>query len=457
MSQHIEILCRGATAWNAWREENPSAVPDLGGVSLKLRGDLLKGANLRGAWLQNSVLRFAALATADLEAADMSGADLMHAQLDQANLRSVNLSHAHLDHAHLVGATLSNARLSAARLRFTTLSAADCRAVDMSEADLMHARLDQANLSSANFENARLDYADFAGAQLSKANLCGACLQHAKNLTPAQLEESTGSASTILPLHLQGTVSWSPAINPQLEGCDSGVPARVIPAAQTNSHIPRSIVLYDRQRWGQVAVLAAALVISALVWQRASKTSFFTMLDGQRKSEQSASMSSFPPPAVNKANSASERRGDSDSATTIDKTGPAEEELAQELDEATLPKEKEATIEPRAAPDRLAKQMELNAPDPNGADKTSDASGPPLILAETPPSAWPHAIVPNLAAEPGASSEANARSAQQKLALGAEPSPGLPARKRARELKIEPTGTPSSTAMPPLPDRNPLR
>jgi uncharacterized protein YjbI with pentapeptide repeats len=422
-------------------------------VSLKLRGDLLKGANLRGAWLQNSVLRFAALATADLEAADMSGADLMHAQLDQANLRSVNLSHAHLNHAHLAGATLSNARLSAARLRFTTLSAADCQAVDMSEADLMHARLDQANLSSANFENARLDYVDFAGAQLSKANLCGACLRHAKNLTPAQLEESTGSASTILPPHLQGTVPWSPAINPALERCDSRAPARVIPAAQTNSHTPRSIVLYDRQRWGQAAVLTAALVISALIWQRASKTSFFTMLDGQRKSEQSASMSSFPSPSVNKENSISERRGDSDLAATIE-TSSAEEELAKELDEATLPKEKEATNEPRAAPDRLAKEMELNAPDQNSPDKSNEASGSPLVLAETTPTAWPHAIVPNLAAEAGASSDlANARSSQKALALGVEPSPGLPARKP----KIETAGTRSSAAMPPLPNRNPLR
>jgi hypothetical protein len=280
----------------------------------------------------------------------------------------------------------------------------------MSEADLMHARLDQANLSSANFENARLDYVDFAGAQLSKANLCGACLRHAKNLTPAQLEESTGSASTILPPHLQGTVPWSPAINPTLERCDSRAPARVIPAAQTNSHTPRSIVLYDRQRWGQAAVLTAALVISALIWQRASKTSFFTMLDGQRKSEQSASMSSFPSPSVNKENSISERRGDSD--------------------------------------------MELNAPDQNSPDKSNEASGSPLVLAETTPTAWPHAIVPNLAAEAGASSDlANARSSQKALALGVEPSPGLPARKP----KIETAGTRSSAAMPPLPNRNPLR
>jgi uncharacterized protein YjbI with pentapeptide repeats len=167
-STHAEILGRGVTAWNAWRKENPSAIPDLSGASLAWHEDWLNGADLREAHLQNSVLRFAALATADLEAADMSGADLMHAQLEQANLRSTNLSNARLDHAHLAGAILSNARLDGARLRFTTLSTADLQAADMSDADLMYARLDQADLSAAIFKNARLDYADLAGAKLSK-------------------------------------------------------------------------------------------------------------------------------------------------------------------------------------------------------------------------------------------------------------------------------------------------
>ena len=38
----------------------------------------------------------------------------------------------------------------------------------------------------------------------------GANLQNAKNLTRSQLEQSLGDASTILPEHLQGSVSWSP-------------------------------------------------------------------------------------------------------------------------------------------------------------------------------------------------------------------------------------------------------
>ena len=71
--------------------------------------------------------------------------------------------------------------------------------------------LSEANLRAANLRNARLDYADFAGADLSEANLRGANLQNAKNLTPSQLEQSLGDASTVLPEHLQGAVAWSPA------------------------------------------------------------------------------------------------------------------------------------------------------------------------------------------------------------------------------------------------------
>ena len=301
---HAEILCRGATPWNTWREQNPSAVPDLKGISLALREDRLNGANLREARLQNSVLRFAALSTADLKAADMSGADLMHAQLDHANLSAVNLSNARLDHAHLGGATLTNANLRRARLRFTTLSTAHLQAADMSDADLMHAKLDQADLSAANFKNARLDYADFAGAKLSKVNLSGACLRHAKNLTRSQLEESTGSVSTILPPHLQGSVPWSPVLSPAVERYDPSGLQRVI-AGRVDAHFTsgsqQRLNLYDTQHWGAAGVVTiAALVIPVLIWQCA------TVLNDQWKSEQATNELSFPSEALTKNKNANE-------------------------------------------------------------------------------------------------------------------------------------------------------
>jgi hypothetical protein len=234
----------------------------------------------------------------------MSGADLMHAQLGHADLSVVNLSNARLDHAHLGGATLTNANLRRARLRFTTLSNADLQGADMSEADLMHAKLDRADLSAANFKNARLDYADFAGAKLAKVNLSGACLRHAKNLTRSQLEESTGSVSTILPPHLQGSVPWSPVISPTIDRYE----LRALPRAHSGENEARFtsgnrqlLDLYDPRRWGAAAVVTiAALVISALIWQCA------TMLKGQWRSEQSTIESRFPSEAPTKNKNANE-------------------------------------------------------------------------------------------------------------------------------------------------------
>ena len=215
----VEILRSGPRAWNAWRENNPSTVPDLTGIALTLSerqmGPVNGGPiNLKSARLQGAMLRFATLSGADLEAADMSDADFVHARLDRANLSAANLSNALLCHADFAGATLTKANFSGANLQHAILSAADLEAADMSNADLMHAQFDQANLSAANLTDARLDHADFAGANLAKANLCGASLQHARNLTESQLKESTGSGSTILPPHLRGSVPWSGARSP---------------------------------------------------------------------------------------------------------------------------------------------------------------------------------------------------------------------------------------------------
>lgn len=448
---HSEILCRGATAWNAWREENPSAVPDLKGVSLALREVLLNGANLREAWLQNSALRFAALSTADLEAADMSGADLMHAQLDQANLSAANLSKARLDHAHLAGVILTKANLCGARLRFVTLSTADLQAVDMSDADLMHARLDQANLSAANFKNARLDYADFAGANLSKTNLCGACLQHAKNLTQSQLEESTGSASTILPPHLHGAVSWSSTTSPPIEWHDLRALPGVI-ADVDDTHFN----LYNRQRfnnplrWG-APVLISAVVITISVWQSAYETTLLNMLVGQWAS--STIKTSFPPEALTKAESAPEHRPPNAAVNMAYQTSSAEQDLGTELDdETTISRDLGAPVEPQVSEDRSAKALETNEPDPNVLTTEST----PLVLVETPAAAWPHAIVP---AESLPSSDlAHAGSQRQNaLSFGAETRPNPPVRNPTRGQKIESAGIVSKAAMPRMPVRNPLR
>ena len=231
-----------------------------------------KPINLRGALLHNSLLRFATLTNADLEAADISGADLAHARLDKANLTTANLSHACLDYASFEGANLTRLNSRGASLRFSKLAAADLEASDMSGANLTHARLNRANLRAANLSNACLDYADFAGADLTKVNLCGSSLKNAKNLTASQLKGTTGSHSTILPPHLQGSVAWSVARtqtpdSAALNGHDLRPHTR--PAAGASVWQAHS---YGRSVWMVVVLVIAAVLLIAGVWQHISLT-----------------------------------------------------------------------------------------------------------------------------------------------------------------------------------------
>jgi hypothetical protein len=144
---HIEILRRGARAWNAWRDQNPS---------------------------QDPILDHAALSLAERQFAPINGGPI--------NLRSASMRGAHL--------------------RFASLSNADLEAADLSEADLTYARLDGANLTGANLSYAVLDYADFNGALLSSANLTGANLLNVQNLTQVQINNSLCDTGTIFPAHL---------------------------------------------------------------------------------------------------------------------------------------------------------------------------------------------------------------------------------------------------------------
>ncbi|MGB6703514.1 pentapeptide repeat-containing protein [Methyloceanibacter sp.] len=153
-SDHVDLLRRGPRAWNAWRRQHPSIVPNLTRIFLSV-GERQMGP--------------------------MNGGPI----------------------------NLSSARLRRASLRFATLSGANLESADLSGADLTDARLDGANLANADLSQAVLDHADFARARLAGANLCGANLSKARNLTEAQLAEGGGDASTLLPPHLSAPESWT--------------------------------------------------------------------------------------------------------------------------------------------------------------------------------------------------------------------------------------------------------
>lgn len=158
-SKHVEALRRGPRSWNAWREQDPSIVPNLTGI---------------------------ALSVAERQMGPISGGPI----------------------------NLSSARLRHASLRFATLTGADLTLADLWDADLSDARLDGANLSGADLTEALLERADFANARLSGANLSSASLQEARNLTQSQIDEALGDPFTLLPPHLTRPQAWTGIVSP---------------------------------------------------------------------------------------------------------------------------------------------------------------------------------------------------------------------------------------------------
>src|SRR5438128_9898329 len=82
-NEHVALLGRGATAWNAWRAEYGD-VPDLSQAAL--RGLDFSGFDLSRADLRGADLRGTECANTDLSGAHLEGANLFKAVLDGADL-----------------------------------------------------------------------------------------------------------------------------------------------------------------------------------------------------------------------------------------------------------------------------------------------------------------------------------------------------------------------------------
>lgn len=167
--EQVEILKRGVSIWNAWREEHPDAMIDL--ESAELSGENLEGANLAdarltGANLSCACLKNAQLVRASLENTNMTHTEMAHANFAHARLTKANLAFADLEDALLPFADLREVNLSAANL--TRARAEDC---DFRHANLSHASLHKAVVSFSDFRYATLVGADLGGANLSSINL----------------------------------------------------------------------------------------------------------------------------------------------------------------------------------------------------------------------------------------------------------------------------------------------
>jgi Ion channel/Pentapeptide repeats (8 copies) len=120
--EHLAKLMEGVEAWNKWREENPSIIPDL--ASAHLEEAFLDGAHLEGA-----NLRLADLKGTDLNDAHLQGANLLEAHLEGAHLMGAHLEGACLFRAYLEQGSLSEAHLEGADLRFANLTDANVTAL----------------------------------------------------------------------------------------------------------------------------------------------------------------------------------------------------------------------------------------------------------------------------------------------------------------------------------------
>ena len=96
-SEHLDILRHGPRAWNAWRRNHATLIPNLTCIALNLSerqlGPISGGPiNLASARLRRASLRFATLSGADLTCANLCQAIVDGTSFAGATLAGVNVS-----------------------------------------------------------------------------------------------------------------------------------------------------------------------------------------------------------------------------------------------------------------------------------------------------------------------------------------------------------------------------
>jgi len=160
--EQLSILKQGVEVWNEWREENPNAQIDLGGVALfetKLVGVNLSNANLEGAELFDT----------DFSKADFRGANLRNADLSDAWFHQANFKEAILIGVDFWQTDLYEANLSKCDLRGAQIVDTHLQKTDFSQADLSSARISTGNIDQADFSKCQIGLTTFSNTNLSKA------------------------------------------------------------------------------------------------------------------------------------------------------------------------------------------------------------------------------------------------------------------------------------------------
>jgi hypothetical protein len=134
--EHLEVLKKGVTAWNEWRQENPTVRPLFYNRNLtkSALGTTLDGVNFANAVLINTDLRGQDLNNANFHEANLGGA-----KLHGAKLRGANFCRTDLYETEMIGADLNGANLQGAQLAKTDITGAHligCKVYGMSAWDL---------------------------------------------------------------------------------------------------------------------------------------------------------------------------------------------------------------------------------------------------------------------------------------------------------------------------------
>jgi uncharacterized protein YjbI with pentapeptide repeats len=212
--KHIEILMKGARAWNRWREANPNIIPDLSNAELSKQElklipyfdtsyphvsnifcslDKPKGANFCYANLCGVNLTKAKISHGDFSESNLEKAIFDHAQLHSANFSCSNLNDASMVSAELINANFSRAKMQKTRMVLSTLDEADFSKANLTNALLNNAYMlktvfREANLTETNLSGGYLKRADFTKAKLVRANLISTVMVEA-DLSEAEISE----------------------------------------------------------------------------------------------------------------------------------------------------------------------------------------------------------------------------------------------------------------------------
>lgn len=136
---HLNIISRGTSAWNEWREANPDQKPNLSGIDLS--GGDYRNINLSDSDLANTIFTLSKLNNANFENANLYQAEFYKADLSNANLSRSDLRGAKFHAANLTGADLSESILYRVdfietRLHKTLLVNSFCNTTAFSNLDL---------------------------------------------------------------------------------------------------------------------------------------------------------------------------------------------------------------------------------------------------------------------------------------------------------------------------------